>query len=187
MIFEPYVKDEEDSSSGKNYVFVNKIVGGAVPREYIPGVEKGIEYMSNTGILAGYPIINFKVTLYDGSAHDVDSSSYAFEAAVKGCFRKIVGKVVLLEPIMSLEVITPEDYLGEVVGDINGARSGRIIDMRDERGMKVIQADVPLSKMMGYSNPLRSMTQGRATFTMAFKAYEQVPNYEADEIIKKNS
>ncbi|ETO91190.1 MAG: translation elongation factor G [Candidatus Xenolissoclinum pacificiensis L6] len=184
MIFEPYVLGEDDSSG---YVFENKIVGGAVPKEYIPGVVKGIEYMKDTGVLAGYPVINFKVTLYDGSAHDVDSSSYAFEAAVKGCFRKILDKMILLEPIMNLEVMVPEDYLGDVVGDLNGARSGKIIDMRDERGMKVIQAEVPLSKMMGYSNPLRSMTQGRANFTMSFKAYEKVPDYESLEIIKRNS
>ncbi|MEZ5500432.1 MAG: elongation factor G [Steroidobacteraceae bacterium] len=176
----------EPNESGKGYEFVNGIVGGVVPREYIPAVDKGIKEACETGVIAGYPVVDVKVTIFDGSYHDVDSSEMAFKIAgsmgFKEGFRK--AKPVLLEPIMKVEVVTPEDYSGDVIGDLN-RRRGQISGMDEGPSGKVITADVPLSEMFGYATNVRSMSQGRATFTMEFGKYMEVPPNIADSIIKK--
>lgn len=181
MIFEP-------SEPGAGFVFESKIVGGNVPKEYIPGVEKGLELAKETGVLAGYPVIDFKATLIDGAYHDVDSSVMAFEIAAKAVFREGVPKCgpKLLEPIMKVEVVTPEEYMGDIIGDLN-SRRGNINGMERRANAQVISAMVPLAAMFGYVNTLRSMSQGRAQYSMHFSHYEQVPQHVADEIIKKNS
>lgn len=181
--FEPKPKTEEDKS---DFIFESKIVGGRVPKEYIPGVEKGLEDAKNTGVLAGFPVVDFKATLLDGAFHDVDSSVLAFEIASRAAFREGIAKAnpVILEPIMKVEVITPEDYMGDIIGDIN-SRRGQIQNLDERAGSKVIDALVPLSSMFGYVNSLRSLSQGRAQFTMLFEKYEQVPSSIADEIIAK--
>ena len=181
--FEPKPKTEEDKSDFK---FESEIVGGRVPKEYIPGVEKGFEMARNTGVIAGFPVVDFKAVLFDGAYHDVDSSVLAFEIAAKGCFKEAMQKAgpVLLEPIMSVEVVTPEDYMGDIIGDIN-SRRGQVRSMEDRDGTKVIDSLVPLSSMFGYVNALRSMSQGRAQFTMTFEKYEQVPTNVAEEIKAK--
>ena len=183
--FEPKPKTEEDKSDFK---FESEIVGGRVPKEYIPGVEKGFEIARNTGVVAGYPVVDFKAVLFDGAYHDVDSSVLAFEIAARACFREGMEKAgpILLEPIMAVEVVTPEDYMGDIIGDIN-SRRGQIRNLDDRDGTKVIDALVPLSSMFGYVNTLRSMSQGRAQFTMIFEKYEQVPNNVAEEIKAKRS
>ena len=183
--FEPKPKTEEDRSDFK---FESEIVGGRVPKEYIPGVEKGFEIARNTGVVAGYPVVDFKAVLFDGAYHDVDSSVLAFEIAARACFREGMEKAnpILLEPIMAVEVVTPEDYMGDIIGDIN-SRRGQIRNLDDRDGIKVIDALVPLSSMFGYVNTLRSMSQGRAQFTMIFEKYEQVPNNVAEEIKAKRS
>lgn len=183
--FEPKPKTEEDKT---DFEFKSEIVGGRVPKEYIPGVEKGFQMARNTGVLAGYPVIDFRAVLFDGAYHDVDSSVLAFEIAAKACFRENIQKAdpVLLEPIMSVEIITPEDYMGDIIGDIN-SRRGQIKNLSDRSGIKVIDASVPLSSMFGYVNTLRSMSQGRAQFTMIFEKYEQVPSYITEEIKAKRS
>jgi elongation factor G len=166
---------------GAGYVFESKIVGGSVPREYIPGVEKGIKSVLENGVLAGYPMIDVKATLIDGAYHDVDSSVMAFEMAAKSAFREGAPKAgaVLLEPIMKVEVVTPEDYMGDIIGDLN-SRRGQVNGMEARGNAKVIDAIVPLANMFGYVNTLRSMSQGRAQY------YEQVPRNVATEIIEKN-
>jgi elongation factor G len=176
----------EPNETGKGYEFENKIVGGAVPREYIPSVGKGIEEAMTTGIRAGYQAVDIKVTLFDGSYHDVDSNEMAFKIAGSMAFKDGAKKCspVILEPMMKTEVITPEDWMGDVIGDVN-SRRGRVNGMIDRSGMKVVQADVPLAEMFGYANDLRSRTQGRATYTMEFSHYEAVPNSIADEIVAK--
>lgn len=181
--FEPKPKTEEDKSDFK---FESEIVGGRVPKEYIPGVEKGFEIARNTGTIAGYPVVDFKAVLFDGAYHDVDSSVLAFEIAARACFREAMplANPVLLEPIMSVEVVTPEDYMGDIIGDIN-SRRGQIRNLDDRDGIKVIDALVPLSSMFGYVNTLRSLSQGRAQFTMIFEKYEQVPTTIAEEIKAK--
>ena len=183
--FEPKPKTEEDKSDFK---FESEIVGGRVPKEYIPGVEKGFEIARNTGVIAAYPVVDFKAVLFDGAYHDVDSSVLAFEIAARACFKEAMAKAnpVLLEPMMSVEVVTPEDYMGDIIGDIN-SRRGQIRNLDDRDGTKVISALVPLSSMFGYVNSLRSMSQGRAQFTMTFERYDQVPNAIADEIKAKRS
>ncbi len=171
---------------GSGFVFENDIVGGAVPREFVPGVEKGLKSSLDNGVVAGYPTIDFKATLTDGAYHDVDSSVLAFEIAARAAFREGMpkGDPKLLEPIMKVEVVTPEDYTGSVIGDLTGRRGQ--IQGQDMRGNAiVIDAMVPLSKMFGYVNTLRSMTQGRAQYTMQFDHYEQVPSNMVDEIKKK--
>ncbi len=171
---------------GKGFEFENKIVGGAVPREYIPGVEKGLESVLGTGVLAGFPVVDLKVALIDGAYHDVDSSALAFEIASRAALREGLqkGASVLLEPIMKVEVVTPEDYTGSVIGDLNSRRGQ--IQGQDMRGnANVINAMVPLANMFGYVNTLRSMSQGRATFTMQFDHYEQVPQNVAQEVQAK--
>jgi elongation factor G len=171
---------------GKGYEFVNGIVGGAVPREYIPAVDKGIKEAVDTGVIAGYPVVDVKVTAFDGSYHDVDSNEMAFKIAgsmgFKEGFRK--AKPVLLEPIMKVEVVTPEEYSGDVIGDLN-RRRGQITGMDEGPSGKVITGEVPLSEMFGYATTVRSMSQGRATFTMEFQKYVEVPPNIADTIIKK--
>jgi elongation factor G len=171
---------------GTGFVFENEIVGGAVPKEYIPGVEKGLQSVLGAGILAGFPVVDLKVSLIDGRYHDVDSSALAFEIASRAALREALqeGKSVLLEPIMKVEVVTPEDYTGSVIGDLNSRRGQ--IQGQDMRGnANVINAMVPLANMFGYVNTLRSMSQGRATFTMQFDHYEQVPQNVAQEVQAK--
>ena len=175
----------EPNEQGKGYVFINGIVGGSVPREFIPAVDKGIKEAVETGVMAGYPVVDVKVTLFDGSYHDVDSNELAFKIAgsigFKEGFRR--AKPVLLEPIMKVEVVTPEEYSGDVIGDLN-RRRGQITGMEESVAGKAIMADVPLAEMFGYATTVRSMSQGRATFTMEFSKYVEVPPNIADSIIK---
>ena len=178
----------EPQEEGKGYEFVNGIVGGVVPREYIPAVDKGVKEALEGGVIAGYPVVDVKVTIIDGSYHDVDSNEMAFKIAgsmaLKDGVRK--AKPVLLEPIMKVEVVTPEDYSGDVIGDLN-RRRGQIHGMDDGPSGKVIVAEVPLSEMFGYATSVRSMSQGRATFTMEFSKYMEVPNNVAEAVLKKAS
>ncbi len=176
----------EPNEPGKGYEFESKIIGGAVPKEYIPGVEKGIESVLSSGVVAGFPVVDVKVALVDGKYHDVDSSALAFEIAARAAFREALqkGKSVLLEPIMKVEVVTPEDYTGSVIGDLNSRRGQ--IQGQDMRGnANVINAMVPLMNMFGYVNNLRSMSQGRATFTMQFDHYAEAPANVSAEVQKK--
>ena len=179
---EPH-KDEDGAFA---YEFVNEIVGGAIPREYIPAVDKGIKEQMQNGVVAGYPLIGVKATLYDGSYHDVDSSEMAFKIAGSMALREgaMQAEAVLLEPIMKVEVVTPEDYMGDVVGDLN-RRRGMISGMDENPAGKVVRADVPLAEMFGYSTDLRSSTQGRATYTMEFSDYAAVPEQIAERIINR--
>ena len=181
--FEPA---EDEGADGLE--FVNEIVGGAVPREYIPAVNKGIEEQMQNGVLAGYPLLGLKATLYDGSFHDVDSNEMAFKIAASMATRKLSedGGAVLLEPIMKVEVVTPEENMGDVVGDLN-RRRGLILGMNDSSSGKTVDADVPLAEMFGYATDLRSATQGRATYTMEFARYAEAPSNVAEGIIGKNS
>jgi elongation factor G len=176
----------EPNATGKGYEFVNGIVGGSIPKEYIPAVDKGIREACDTGVIAGYPVVDVKITLFDGSYHDVDSSEMAFKIAgsmgFKEGFRR--ARPVLLEPIMKVEVVTPEEYSGDVIGDLN-RRRGQILGMDETPSGKAITAEVPLSEMFGYATTVRSMSQGRATFTMEFGKYTEVPPNIADGIIKK--
>jgi elongation factor G len=180
IIFEPL-------EAGLGFIFENKVVGGNVPKEYIPAVEKAINDIRNSGIQAGYPAIDFKATLYDGAYHDVDSSALAFEIAAKAAFREGMLKAgpKILEPIMSVEVITPEEFMGDVIGQLNSIR-GQIQGMDTRGNAQVIKALVPLATMFGYVNTLRSMTQGRAQYSMQFSHYEQVPQFVAEEIVAKS-
>ena len=181
--FEPA---EDENAEGLE--FVNEIVGGIVPKEYIPAVEKGIAEQSQNGVLAGYPLLGLKATLYDGSFHDVDSSEMAFKIAASMATKKLAqeGSAVLLEPLMKVEVVTPEENMGDVVGDLN-RRRGVIQGMDDSVAGKVVNADVPLAEMFGYATDLRSATQGRATFTMEFLRYAEAPNNVAEEVIAKTN
>ncbi len=174
----------EPMEPGSGFEFVDKIVGGAIPREYIPAVGKGCEEAMANGVLAGYPMVDIRVTVVDGSYHDVDSNEMAFKVAGSMGFRAgcAQARPVILEPIMEVEVVTPEEYMGDIVGDLN-RRRGRVLGMNDRSGVKVVDAEVPLSEMFGYSTNVRSMSQGRATYTMQFKHYEEVPNNIAQEII----
>jgi len=176
----------EPQEPGKGYEFVDAIKGGVVPREYIPAVDKGIQEAMDTGVLAGFPVVDFKVTLIDGSYHEVDSSEMAFKIAGSMGFKEGCSKAspVLLEPIMSVEVVVPEEYMGDVIGDLN-SRRGRIMGMEGRAGAQVVSAMVPLAQMFGYATDVRSATQGRATYTMTFDHYEQVPKSVAEEIIAK--
>ena len=178
----------EPQEPGIGYEFVNGIVGGVVPKEYIPAVDKGIQEQLQNGVVAGYPVVDVKVTLYDGSYHDVDSNEMAFKIAGSMGFRDgaLKARPVLLEPIMAVEVETPEEYMGDVMGDLN-RRRGIIGGMEDNAGIKLLHADVPLAEMFGYSTSLRSQTQGRATYTMQFKKYAEAPANVADAVIKKAS
>jgi len=178
MIFTP---DKEDG-----YSFKNSVVGGNVPKEYIPGVEKGIKIQKDTGVVAGFPVIDFKAELVDGASHDVDSSVLAFEIAARAAFREAMKKASakLLEPVMKVEVVTPEEYMGDIIGDLN-SRRGNVGGMDQRGNARVIDCMVPLANMFGYVNTLRSMSQGRAQFTMQFDHYDQVPQAVADEVIAK--
>jgi elongation factor G len=179
LVFEP-------GEPGSGFVFESSIVGGAVPKEYIPGVIKGLESAKENGLLAGFPVIDVKATLIDGAYHDVDSSVLAFEIAARAAFKELreKGAPKLLEPIMAVEVVTPEEYLGSVIGDLNGRRG--MIQGQDMRGnATVVNAFVPLANMFGYVNTLRGMSQGRAAFTMQYDHYDPVPQHVADEVIKK--
>jgi elongation factor G len=177
---------EVEPNEAKGFEFENKIVGGTIPREYIPAVEKGIREALDTGVLAGYPIVDIKVRLTDGSYHDVDSSEMAFKIAASIGFKEACrrAKPVLLEPVMDVEVVTPEEYMGAIVGDLN-SRRGRIVSMEARGSSQVIRATVPLGQMFGYATEMRSMTQGRATYTMQFARYEEVPPAIAEEIMAK--
>lgn len=176
----------EPKEAGTGFEFVNEIVGGVIPREYIPAVEKGIKEQLPSGCLAGYPVVDVKVTLFDGSYHDVDSSEMAFKIAGSMAFKEGTTKArpVLLEPIMKVEVVTPEDYMGDVVGDLN-RRRGLILGMDENPTGKIINAEVPLEGMFGYATDLRSLTQGRATYTMEFAKYMEAPASVADSVIKE--
>jgi elongation factor G len=169
-------------------VFENKVVGGAVPKEYIPAVEKGIKAQADTGVLAGFPTVDFKYTLIDGKYHDVDSSALAFEIAAKACFREGMKKAgpIILEPVMDVEVTTPQDHVGDVVGDLN-RRRGMIQNQESAGSTIIVRAHVPLKEMFGYISDLRSMTKGRASFTMQFNHYEPVPRNIADDIMAKSA
>jgi elongation factor G len=164
------------------------VVGGAVPKEYIPAIDKGVQEQMENGVLAGFPVVDVKVSLFDGSYHDVDSNEMAFKIAGSMCFRDgaKTANPALLEPIMKVEVVTPEDYMGEVVGDIN-RRRGVIHGMEDVPAGKVIECEVPLAEMFGYATDLRSATQGRATYSMQFERYNEAPANIAEAIIRKVS
>ncbi len=178
----------EPAEPGSGYEFANEIVGGAVPKEYIPAVDRGVQEQMENGVVAGYPVVDCKVTLYDGSYHDVDSSEMAFKIAGSMGFREGAAKAdpVLLEPIMKVEVVTPEDYMGDVMGDLN-RRRGLPQGMDDTPAGKVIKAEVPLAEMFGYATDLRSMSQGRAVYSMEFEKYSEVPQNVADTVLKKAS
>ena len=186
--FAKVVMEFEPLSKGDGFIFESKIVGGRVPKEYIPGVEKGLKASIETGFLAGFPVIDFKCTLVDGAFHDVDSSVMAFEIAARAAFREAMpkAKAVLLEPMMKVEVVTPEEYMGDIIGDLN-SRRGQVSGM-EQRGVNhVVNGMVPLANMFGYVNNLRSMSQGRASYTMTFDHYEQVPQNVAEEVKEKVS
>jgi elongation factor G len=181
---EPLIPDED---SDENYEFVNEIVGGAIPREFIPAVDKGCKEQMEAGVIAGYPLVNVKISLYDGSFHDVDSSEVAFKVAGSMALKEGAQKAdpVILEPIMSIEVVTPEEYMGDIVGDLS-RRRGVIHGMEDGPSGKIVSGDVPLSEMFGYATDIRSASQGRATFTMEPLKYSEVPSNVAEAIINKN-
>jgi len=176
----------EPLEAGKGFEFVNKIVGGSIPREYIPAVESGVKEAMATGVLAGYPVIDVRTTLFDGSYHDVDSSEIAFKIAGSMAFKNgiLKSKPVLLEPIMKVEVVIPEQYMGDVIGNLN-SRRGHIEGLESHAGVQTIKAKVPLAAMFGYATDLRSVTQGRGNYTMEFSAYSEVPRNIADQIIEK--
>ncbi|MFD1021201.1 elongation factor G [Thalassobacillus hwangdonensis] len=178
----------EPNEEGAGFEFVNKIVGGVVPREYIPSVEQGIRESLENGVLAGYPMVDIKATLYDGSYHDVDSNEMAFKVAASMALKAAKGKCspVLLEPMMKVEVVIPEEYMGDIMGDVT-SRRGRVEGMEARGTAQVVKAFVPLSEMFGYATALRSNTQGRGTYTMHFDHYEEVPKSISEEIIKKNA
>jgi elongation factor G len=179
LVFEP-------SEVGAGFTFDSKIVGGNVPKEYIPGVQKGLEGSMQNGVLAGFPLTDVATTLIDGAYHEVDSSVIAFEIAARAAFREGVKKAgpVLLEPVMKVEVVTPEEYMGDIIGDLN-SRRGQVSSMGERGNGRVIDAMVPLATMFGYVNTLRSLSQGRAQFTMVFDHYEPVPSMVAEEIKAK--
>ncbi len=176
----------EPQARGEGYLFINGIVGGAIPKEYIPAVDKGIQEQLQNGVIAGYPVVDVKVTLFDGSFHEVDSSEMAFKIAGSQCFKQGAQKAtpVLLEPIMAVEVVTPEEYMGDIMGDLS-RRRGLLQGMDESPAGRVIRAEVPLAEMFGYSTDMRSATQGRATYTMEFSKYSEAPANIAEAIIKK--
>ncbi|MBN2162240.1 MAG: elongation factor G, partial [Pontiellaceae bacterium] len=176
----------EPRNPGDGFEFVNAVTGGRIPQEYIPSVEKGVIQALERGPFAGYPVVDMKVTLTDGSYHDVDSSDFAFQIAGRQGFKELFmkGNPELLEPIMSLEITTPDEYMGAVNGTVC-QRRGRIESMDERGGMKIVKGMVPLSEMFGYSNTLRSLTQGRASFSMTFEHYEAVPFSIAEEVVEK--
>jgi elongation factor G len=177
----------EPLGKGAGYEFENKIKGGVIPTEYIPAINKGVQEALTTGVLAGYPVVDVKVSVFDGSFHDVDSSEMAFKIAASMAFKDGAKKAApaLLEPIMKVEVLVPEEFMGDVIGDLN-SRRGKILNLEARAGIQVINAEVPLAQMFGYSTDLRSKTQGRANYTMEFLKYEQVPKVISEEIIAKS-
>jgi elongation factor G len=177
----------EPTGPGGGYEFVDKITGGVIPKEYISSVDAGIQDAMQSGVLAGYPVVDIRATLTYGSYHDVDSSEMAFKIAGSMAFKEAARKAqpVLLEPLMAVEVRTPEEYMGDVIGDLN-SRRGQIQSMEDATGVKVVRALVPLSEMFGYVGDLRSKTSGRAVYSMTFESYAEVPRAVADEIVQKN-
>ncbi|MCX6797620.1 MAG: elongation factor G, partial [Candidatus Falkowbacteria bacterium] len=177
----------EPTETGKGYEFVDEVKGGVIPREYIPAIEKGVKEAVAGGVLAGYPMVDIRVAVYDGSYHEVDSSEIAFKMAAIFAFKDACQKagLVLLEPVMKVEVTTPEEYMGNIIGDLN-AKRGQIDEMSDRAKIKVIKAKVPLAEMFGYSTSLRSMSQGRANYTMEFSNYAEVPK-NILETIKERS
>ncbi|CAM3244458.1 elongation factor G [Streptobacillus ratti] len=183
-----HVKIRIEANDGKGYEFVNEITGGAIPREYIPAVDKGIKEALDSGVLAGYPVQDVKVTLYDGSYHEVDSSEMAFKIAGSMAMKKALraANPILLEPIFKLEITTPEEYMGDVIGDLN-SRRGTVSGMNDRNNAKIISGGVPLSEMFGYATDLRSKTQGRATYSMEFEKYQQVPKTLAEKVIAERT
>jgi len=178
--------DFTPGEAGSGYLFESKVVGGTVPREYVPGVEKGLKSAIDTGVLAGFPVTDLKATLVDGAYHDVDSSALAFEIAARAAFREAMPKAgpKLLEPIMRVEVVTPEDYLGDIIGDLN-SRRGQVRDMDQRGNARVVMAMVPLANMFGYVNTLRSMSQGRSQYSMHFDHYAEVPGNVSEEVCAK--
>jgi len=181
-----WIKLEPDP--GKGFEFVDAIKGGTVPREFIPAVEKGLRETLPNGVLAGFPVVDIKVTLFDGSFHEVDSSEIAFKIAGSMAFKEAVmrARPVILEPIMRVEVVTPEEHMGDVMGDLN-RRRGLVQGMEDSPSGKIVRADVPLSEMFGYATDLRSMTQGRAVYSMEFARYAEAPTSIAETVIKRSS
>jgi elongation factor G len=178
----------EPQERGKGYEFVEEIKGGAIPREFIAPINKGVQEALTRGVVAGYPFVDVKVTVFDGSSHDVDSSEAAFKIAASMAFKTacLAGGVAILEPIMKVEVVTPEQNMGDVIGDLNSKR-GQVNEMTERMGAKVIDAFVPLSEMFGYATNLRSMTQGRASYSMEFDHYQEVPTNVQNTIIEGRS
>jgi elongation factor G len=176
----------EPTGPGGGYEFIDKIVGGIIPKEYISSVDAGIQDAMQSGVLAGYPVVDVRATLTYGSYHDVDSSEMAFKIAGSMCFKKAARAAhpVLLEPIMSVEVVTPDDYMGDVIGDLN-SRRGRMEGMEQRGNAQTIRAQVPLAEMFGYATDLRSRTQGRATYTMQFNSYQEVPESVSRDIVTR--
>jgi len=176
----------EPKERATGFEFSDEIKGGTIPKEFIPGIEKGIKEAMEAGILAGYPVVDVKAAVYDGSFHDVDSSEIAFKIASSMAFRNGMGQAspVLLEPIMKVEVITPDEYMGDVMGDLN-SRRGRILGMESRKGKQIINAEVPLGEMFGYATELRSLTKGRANYSMQFEVYREVPKSVQENIVSK--
>ncbi|MBI2483999.1 elongation factor G, partial [Candidatus Uhrbacteria bacterium] len=176
----------EPLEQGKGFEFVDEIKGGVIPREFVPAIEKGIKETLSRGVLAGYPLIDVKATVFDGSYHEVDSSEIAFKLAGSFAFQEACKRahLVLLEPVMKVEVVTPEQFMGEVIGDINSKR-GQIQEMTDRAGVKVVDAFIPLAEMFGYATQLRSMSQGRASYSMEFAHYAEVPRAIVESLTKK--
>jgi elongation factor G len=176
----------EPNEPGKGYEFVNEIVGGSIPKEFIKPIDNGVKEALEGGVLAGYPMVDIKVSLYDGSYHDVDSNEMAFKIAGSMAFKEAARRAspVLLEPVMSVEVVVPEEFMGVIIGDLN-SRRGRIEGMEHRAGSQVVKAIVPLANMFGYVNEMRSSTQGRATYSMHFARYEEAPRSVSEEIIAK--
>jgi elongation factor G len=177
----------EPQEAGKGYEFADEVKGGAIPKEFIPAVEKGVKEAMQSGILAGYPMVDIKTTVFDGSYHDVDSSEVAFKMAAIFAFKDACqkGKPVLLEPIMKVEVTTPEEYMGSIIGDLS-AKRGQVDEMTERGNAKVVLSKVPLAEMFGYATSLRSMSQGRANYVMEFSHYSEVPGNILEEIREKN-
>jgi elongation factor G len=177
----------EPQEPGKGFEFVNRIVGGAIPREYISSVQKGVQEASEKGVLAGYPMVNVKVTLIDGSYHDVDSSELAFKIAASMGFKDGARRAhpILLEPLMAIEIITPEEFMGQVISDLN-SRRGKTTRVEHRKGTSVIAGEVPLANMFGYATDVRSLTQGRATFTLQFSHYSPVPESVSEEVLSQD-
>jgi elongation factor G len=177
----------EPQEPGKGFEFVNRIVGGAIPREYISSVQKGVQEASEKGVLAGYPMVNVKVTLIDGSYHEVDSSELAFKIAASMGFKDGARRAhpILLEPLMAIEIITPEEFMGQVISDLN-SRRGKTTRVEYRKGTSVIAGEVPLANMFGYATDVRSLTQGRATFTLQFSHYSPVPESVSEEVLSQD-